>query len=137
MYFGGILIKALSQIIISLIVFISGFIAYRRLDWKKFEFGFVIIIGIVLLFYGCINVTYAIKPEIKQVNVSYNYQSSNGVIFGREYHFVDKNGNFYDLTMDPITSRKIFEKKEFNKATEYTITYEEKSQSIVGIETLQ
>lgn len=60
--------------------------------------------------------------------LNYNYQSRNGVIFGREYFFVDKNGESYCLTMDSITTRKIFSNKEFNKNTTYIIKYK-KSQA--------
>ena len=53
--------------------------------------------------------------------------------FGREYHFFDEKDNSYDLTMDPITSRKLLGDNDFDKDTIYTIIYETKSETIVGI----
>ena len=57
----------------------------------------------------------------------------SGEAEGREYHFVDEKDNSYDLTMDPITSRKLLGDIDFDKDTIYTIIYEAKSETIVGI----
>lgn len=48
-------------------------------------------------------------------------------------NFVDEKDNSYDLTMDPITSRKLLGDNDFDKNTIYTIIYETKSETIVGI----
>lgn len=134
MCFDGIWIKAISLIVMSVIALICGIYALKKMKWKPYEFMVVIVACIFLLVLGCKNVNYAINPEIKTISVNYNYQSSNGVIFGREYHFVDEKDNSYDLTMDPITTRKIFLNKDFNKKTKYIIKYEKKSNVIIYIE---
>ncbi|MCM1115466.1 MAG: hypothetical protein NC397_08225 [Clostridium sp.] len=134
MYLGGIWIKAIVFVILSILTIICGLYAYKKFDWKQYEFSFVLVCSAILFVLGCINISYAAKPSVKKVNVNYNYQSSDGVIFGREYHFFDSNGNAYDFTMDPITASKIFKGKDFNEETKYTIVYEEKSNVIVGIE---
>lgn len=134
MYLGGIWIKSIAQIILSIIIFAFGFIAYKKLNWKQYELCFISIIAIVLLVFGSINISHAINPNIQKANVYYIYQSSNGVIFGREYHFEDIDGNALDLTMDPVTTRKIFKGKEFNKETLYTIAFEKESEAIVSIQ---
>lgn len=64
-----------------------------------------IAVCIFLFVLGCKNVNYAINPEIETISVNYNYQNSNGVIFGREYFFFDENGESYCLTMDLITTK--------------------------------
>lgn len=133
MYLGGIWIKAFAQIVLSLITFLCGLTAYKKLNWKQFELYFAILCSVVLLVFGCININHAIKPNIQRVNVNYSYQSSNGIIFGRELHFIDKEGNVYDLTMDPVTNQKIFKGKEFEKNIVYTVTYEKNSNAIVEI----
>lgn len=84
--------------------------------------------------FGLINVSRAVNPDIQQATVNFVYQSQNGVMFGREYHFVDENDNDYDLTMDPITSGKLLGDNDFDDNTIYTITYEAKSKTIVGID---
>lgn len=133
MYFNGIWIKAIALLVLSIVVLICGIYAVKKMNWKPYEFIFVIIVCVFLLVSGCKNMNYAIKPEIETISVNYNYQSSNGVIFGREYFFVDENGESYCLTMDPITTRKIFKNKEFDKDKTYIINYEKKSNTIVGI----
>lgn len=130
----GIWIKAISLVIIAITTFICAIFAYKKFNWKQYELIFVLIIGIVILIFGFKNISFAVNPTIEKIYVNYIYQSSNGIIFGREYHFVDKNGNNYDLTMDPITANHIFKNKEFNSDTVYVITYEKNSNTIVGIE---
>lgn len=134
MYFNGIWIKAIALLAMSLIVLICGIYAFKKMNWKPYEFMVVIAVCIFLLVLGCKNINYAINPEIETISVNYNYQNSNGVIFGREYFFLDENGESYCLTMDPITTRKIFTNKEFNKKTTYIIKYEKKSNAIVYID---
>lgn len=133
MYFNGIWIKAIALLVMSIMVLTCGIYAVKKMNWKPYEFMFVIAVCVFLLVLGCKNINYAINPEIETISVNYNYQSSNGVIFGREYFFVDKNGESYCLTMDPITTRRIFSNKEFNKNTTYIIKYEKKSNAIVYI----
>lgn len=118
----------------SIATIICGFIAYKKFNWKKYELIFAWVVGIVILIGGLANMSYSVNPTIEIINVNYIYQSSNFVIFGREYHFTDINGNVYDLTMNPITTRYIFKNKEFNADTVYTITYEKSSKTIVNIE---
>lgn len=133
MYLNGIWIKAIALLVIAVMAFSCGIYAVKKMNWKLYEFIFVIVVCVFLLVLGCKNINYAINPEIETISVNYNYQSSNGVIFGREYFFVDKNGENYCLTMDPITTRKIFSNKEFNQNTTYIIKYEKKSSTIVYI----
>lgn len=133
MYLNGIWIKAIALLVISIIVLACGIYAVKKMNWKLYEFMFVIVICGFLLVLGCKNINYAVNPEIETITVNYNYQSSNGVIFGREYFFADENGESYCLTMDPITNRKIFPNKEFNKDITYIIKYEKKSNAIVYI----
>jgi hypothetical protein len=96
-----------------------------------------IVIGIVLIGWSCVDSVKAINPKYETVNVTYVYQSSNGVVFGREYNFKDADDKVYSLTMDPITHRKIFYGKDFDKEKHYSITYEDKTDTIVGIEELK
>lgn len=134
MSFVGIWIKAIALVILAITTFICGVFAYKKFNWKQYELIFALIVGIVILIFGFKNISYAVNPTIEKINVNYIYQSSSGVIFGREYHFVDKNGNDYDLTMDPITANHIFKNKEFNSDSVYTVTYEKNSNTIVNIE---
>ena len=134
MSFNGIWIKAIALVAMSIVTFICGIFAYKKFNWKQYELIFALIICVVILIFGIKNINCAVNPAIEKISVNYIYQSSNGVIFGREYHFVDSNGNNYDLTMDPFTTNHIFKNKEFNSNTVYTITYEKNSNTIVGIE---
>ncbi len=134
MYFNGIWIKAIALLAMSIIVLGCGIYALKKMNWKTYEFIVVIAVCVFLLVLGCKNINYAINPEIETISVNYNYQNSNGVIFGREYFFLDEKGESYCLTMDPITTRKIFPNKEFNKKTTYIIKYEKKSNAIVYID---
>lgn len=134
MQFIGIWIKAIAFIIVAILVYICGFFAYKNLNWKAYEFAFVLVIGLVLIIMGIKNINYVVNPQIEKVEVEFIYQSSYGVIFGREYHFEDSEGNIYNLTMDPITKRKIFKDKEFSKNSNYTITFEKKSETIIAID---
>ncbi len=134
MYFNGIWIKAISLLVMSVIVLTCGIYALKKMKWKSYEFMVVIVVCIFLLVLGCKNINYATNPEIETISVYYNYQNSNGVIFGREYFFFDENGESYCLTMDPITTRKIFQNMDFNKKTKYIIKYEKKSNVIVYID---
>lgn len=134
MCFNGIWIKAISLLLMSVIVLTCDIYALKKMKWKSYEFMVVIVVCIFLLVLGCKNINYATNPEIETISVYYNYQNSNGVIFGREYFFFDENGESYCLTMDPITTRKIFKNKDFNKKTKYIIKYEKKSNVIVYID---
>jgi len=134
MYLGGIWIKGISEILIAILAFLCGLYAYKKLNWKSMELSATILVCLIIMVFGFINISHAANPNIQKADVYYTYQSSNGVVFGREYHFKDRDGNVLDLTMDPITTRKIFKGKEFDKKTEYTITYEKKSEAIVDIQ---
>lgn len=133
MYLGGIWIKAIALLIVAALTFVCGVYAYKKLNWKKLELTFVVICGIVLLVMGIVNSSYAISPEIEEIDVVFIYQSSNGVIFGREYHFEDSNGNSYSLTMNHISARYILNGNDFEKDVSYTIMYESKSNVIVDV----
>ena len=134
MQFIGIWVKAIALIIVAILVCICGFFAYKKLNWKAYEFAFVLVVGLVLIIMGIKNSNYAVNPQIEKVEVEFIYQSCYGVIFGREYHFEDSECNIYNLTMDPITTRKIFKDKEFSKNSNYTITFEKKSETIIAID---
>lgn len=110
------------------------FLCFKKDEWKPYEFMVVIAVCIFLFVLGCKNVNYATNPEVETISVNYNYQNSNGVIFGREYFFFDENGESYCLTMVPITTRKILRNKDFNKETKYIIKYEKKSNVIIYID---
>ena len=135
MYLGGIWIKAIADIICGVIAIFCSYYAYKKLNWKALEASFAVIICITVMVFGMINITHAINPDIKTVSVEYRSQTGNGVIFGREYTFEDVNGEIYSLTMDPITSHKILTGDEFIDKTDiYKVTYESKSETIIGIE---
>lgn len=133
MYLNGIWIKAIALLVMSVITLACGIYAVKKMNWKTFEFIFVVIICLCLFVTGCKNMNYAVNPEIETINVQYNHQSGSGVIFGREYFFTDINGESYVLTMDPITTRKIFKGNYFEKNKIYTVGYEKKSETIVYI----
>lgn len=90
-------------------------------------------LSVAIIVLGGVNVSQAINPNYETINVSYISQTPRGEIFGRKYLFRDYNGECYDLSMDPITYRKIFYGKDFEKNKNYTITYETKTETIVGI----
>lgn len=133
MSLNSIWIKAVAFIVLSILAFASGIYSYRELNWKQLDVIFCSVISIGLMIVGLVNVSHAIKPDIDTIKVKYIYQSKQGIVFGREYHFVDAEGNYYDLTMDPITYRKIFSGQDFYEDETYSITYEKKSDTIVGI----
>lgn len=89
MCFNGIWIKAISLLVMSVIVLTCDIYALKKMKWKSYEFMVVIVVCIFLLVLGCKNINYATNPEIETISVYYNYQNSNGVIFGREYFFFD------------------------------------------------
>lgn len=133
MNLSGIWIKVLALFVGSAFVLLCGIYAYKKLNWKSYEFYLALICSAVILIFGLVNGIYAINPKIEQINANYIYVSSNGVVFGREYHFQDSNGNSYDLTMDPITTRKVLKGEELNDKTTYLITYEKRSNTIIDI----
>lgn len=133
MYLGGIWIKAIAEIMLAIIAFLCAIYAYKKLSWNTSELFATILICLIIFVFGLNTISHAIKPNIQQITVNYSYQSKSGVVFGREYHFVDEKDNSYDLTMDPITSRKLLGDNDFDKDTIYTIIYEAKSETIVGI----
>lgn len=133
MYLGGIWIKGISEILIAILAFLCGLFAYKKLNWKSIELSSAILVCLVVMVFGFINISHAINPNIQQVTANYVYQSKTGVVFGREYHFVDKDDNYYDLTMDPITYNKLLDGVDFNENILYTISYETKSNTIVDI----
>jgi|GEM_PF-1822278 hypothetical protein len=134
MYLGGIWIKAGAEILLAIIALLCGIYAYKKLNWKTVELSATVLICLIMFVFGLTNVSRAVNPDIQQATVNFVYQSQNGVMFGREYHFIDENDNDYDLTMDPITSGKLLGDNDFDDNTIYTITYEAKSKTIVGID---
>ena len=134
MCFDGIWIKAIAEIMLAIIAFLCAIYAYKKLSWNTSELSATILICLIIFVFGLNTISHAIKPNIQQITVNYSYQSKSGVVFGREYHFVDEKDNSYDLTMEPITTRKIFQNKDFNKKTKYIIKYEKKSNVIIYIE---
>lgn len=134
MYTNAIWIKAIALIIVGLFVLaISVWQIKKPNDKKKIEFYFAIFLSLFVIVLGSVNATQAINPNYETVNASYISQTPSGEIFGRKYLFKDATGKCYDLSMDPITYKKIFSGKSFYKNKKYTITYETKSETIVGI----
>ena len=129
MYLGGIWIKGIVKIAIAVIAFLCGIYAHKKLKWKVQELSVTALICLGVMVFGLIDISHAIKPNIQQITVHYVSESKFG------YHFIDENENNYDLTMDSITYGKLLDGAELDKDTLYTITYEEKSDTIIGIDT--
>lgn len=134
MYTNDIWIKVIAMVVVGIII-IAGtlFNIYKSKKSNK-ESSAAIGIAIVLIIYAGVCGVKAMNPHYETITASYVYQTGNGEIFGRQYNFKDSSGNVYTLSMDPITYRKIFRGKEFKEEESYIITYETKSETIVGIE---
>jgi len=135
MFFGAIWIKAISLIVIGFALLVSSVVAYKKLKWKLQELAVCIIISLGFLIYGGVHMSYAVNPTTETVTVEYLFESSRShELFARRSHFEDSEGNLYVLDMDLLTSRKIFYGKDFEEGKTYIITYETKSEVIVGID---
>lgn len=134
MYFGGIWIKAIAEILLAVLAVLCALYAYKKLNWKPAEFSFCVIISLTILITGFVTMSHAVAPNIQQATVHYLYQDDKGVVFGRTYYFVDEKDKDYNLTMDPFTSKKLLGDNELDQNTLYTITYEAKSETIIGID---
>lgn len=136
MYTNAIWIKAIALIIVGLIGVAISILQIKKSSKtkKKTEFYIAILLSVAIIVLGGVNISQAINPNYETINVSYISQTPKGEVFGRKYSFKDASGKYYDLSMDPITYRKIFLGKDFEKNKNYVITYETKSETIVGIE---
>lgn len=135
MYTNAIWIKAIALIIVGLIGVSISILQTKKSNKskEKIEFYIAILLSVVIIVLGGVNISQAINPNYETVKASYVNQTPKGEIFGRKYSFKDASGKYYDLSMDPITYRKIFLGKDFVKNKNYVITYETKSETIVGI----
>lgn len=134
MFTKAIWIKAIALIIVgAAVVAISIYQIKKQNQTKmKIEFYIAILLSLVIIIAGGINATRAVNPHYETISASYVYQSNNE-IFGKQYNFKDYNGEIVTLSMDPITYRHIFKGKSFEKNKAYTITFDSKSKTIVGI----
>lgn len=132
----AIWIKYIAMLVFGIIVLVLSIFCYKTNKTnisKANSLKAIIGISVILAAFAVINGVKLSNPDYETVVLEYSYQENNGVTFGSQYHFCDKNGNDYDLTMDSITHHQIFKDRQFEKGKNYTITYENNSKTIVGI----
>ena len=126
-------IKSIAYLTFAFFLPVGGVYMRKKGIWKNCEYIIVILVSLFILFFGIKNFVYAVNPKIEHTYLKYQYSTNSGEIFGHNYYFVDNQGNDYDLTMDPISERKIVADKELNKESYYYIGYEKRSNVITSI----
>lgn len=132
----AIWIKYIAMLVFGIIVLVFSIFCYKTHKTnisKANTLTTIIGISVILAVFAVISGVKLSNPDYETDVLEYTYQENDGVIFGSHYHFCDKNGNDYDLTMDSITRHQIFKDKQFEKGKDYTITYENNSKTIIGI----
>ena len=106
---------------------------YKKFGWKSYELIIAVCIAIFVFALGIKNCTYVVNPVIKTQSLSYVYCTGIGVTFGKEYHFLSENGQVLDLTLDPITQKKLELNEDFIEGNYYLVTFESNSNTIIDV----
>lgn len=134
--FLGIWIKVISCLLLTMLLVVSYIIYQKPFKWKSAEFVVILVLGVGILTYGIVNVSYIINPKIETVKAAYVCQYYKGTVLGNAYIFEDEKGNIIDLDVDPITRNKCLHKKQFDDDKVYSLTFETQSNTITSVKEL-
>ena len=133
-YTFSLWIKAIAYLTVAVLIPLGSIFMVKKRIWKNYEFAFAVLVALFIAVLGIKSFVFAVNPKIEYADLQYQYSSSSGEIFGSTYYFADREGNDYELTMDPVTNRKILAGKELKKNSYYNVGYDKRTNTITSIQ---